>query len=339
MAHPGHAIDAFILHGASERGWSLATQNTYRRLITQFTDLAPAKSTDEYDFTDYQRWLNRWVGKSPSTLASGISLARAWSTFLHDQGWSSEDVCAKMRRPRRLRPEDLDVVTISPEDAVKMLAACRDWQELLCIGAALYLGWRRAALNRARRADVDLVRGTMRVREKGGKTLTKPIPTEYLEILRQAEVAGVWDGPESYLVPNRRPASVRRPTERSDKVIWMTVKRVADRAGVRAHVHALRAAFAVQFLTQKPGQDIALKELMGHSRLETTLIYLRRMDKAQAMEEVRDLSFLPGGSVRFESQSSDSLGLQGKAHTGFEPVFAANAAATPFTDGAKGLGL
>jgi hypothetical protein len=30
---------------------------------------------------------------------------------------------------------------------------------------------------------------------------------------------------------------------------------------------------------------------MGHSRIETTLIYLRRKDRAKAMEAVRDLSW------------------------------------------------
>jgi hypothetical protein len=30
---------------------------------------------------------------------------------------------------------------------------------------------------------------------------------------------------------------------------------------------------------------------MGHNRIETTLVYLRRKDKAKAMESVRDLSW------------------------------------------------
>src|SRR5262249_16952144 len=113
-----------------------------------------------------------------------------------------------------------------------------------------------------------------------------------------------------YLIPNRRPASVKRK-ERSDKVIWMTVKKVAARAGIECHVHALRAAFACQFDDQHPGEFRALKELMGHARIETTLVYLRRKERRQAMETGRDLSF-----------GFSSFGL--KAHTGFEPVFQPN---------------
>jgi site-specific recombinase XerC len=33
----------------------------------------------------------------------------------------------------------------------------------------------------------------------------------------------------------------------------------------------------------------ALKELMGHTRLDTTQVYLRKLNKSRAMERVRDL--------------------------------------------------
>jgi integrase len=316
MADLGWAIDAYLGHLA-RAGRRPATLTTYRRLLEDFARLVPNKATYDLDLADYERFLSRWIGKSPSTLASGVSLVKGFSRFLYERGIATEDVAHSLKRPRRLRPEDIAVVSISGDDARQMLLACETWQELLCVGAALYLGWRRAALNRARRGDVDLARGTMSVAEKGGKVLTKPIPDEYLEILRQAESAGVWDSPEAYLIPNRRPASVRRPGERSDKVIWVTVKRVAERAGVRSHVHALRAAYATRFDEQHPDSVLALKDLLGHARVETTLVYLRRRDREQAMEKARDLSW--GASV-FESQAPETSDLQEEAHTGFEPV-------------------
>jgi hypothetical protein len=67
---------------------------------------------------------------------------------------------------------------------------------------------------------VDLVEGTIRFREKGGKVSIKPMPWELLEILRAAvESKEVARSGDDYVIPNRRPASVRRP-ERSDKVDW-----------------------------------------------------------------------------------------------------------------------
>ncbi len=304
----GRAIDLYI-GDLTRRGRSQATRNGYRRLLDNFADRVRDKPPAELELGDYEAFLDRWVDSAPSTLASGVSLVRAFSRFLFERGWATDDVAYPLQRPRRKRAEDLEVVSVSAEDVLAMLEACEDWQEFVCVSTAVYLGARRAALARVRRGDVDLVRGTVRLLEKGGKVATKPLPDEYLHILVAAERDGLWNAASDYLIPNRRPASVRR-VERSDKVVWETVKRVAARAGVRAHVHALRAAFAVQFDEAHPDQVIALKELMGHTRIETTLVYLRPKDKAAAMERVRDLSWDVSG---FSSQAQE-------AHTGFEPV-------------------
>jgi len=58
---------------------------------------------------------------------------------------------------------------------------------------------------------VDLEEGTIRFREKGNKVSLKPMPNELQEIPRVAHASGQAD---DYVIPNRRPASVRR-AERS----------------------------------------------------------------------------------------------------------------------------
>jgi integrase len=304
----GEAIDLY-LGDLARQGRRPTTRASYRRLLNDFADQVRDKDVELLALTDYERFLDRWTDSSPSTLAAGVSLVRGFSRFVWERGFVDANVAYPLRRPPRKRPEDLDVVTVSAEDVQLLLSACGDWQEFLCVATAAYLGARRGALARARRGDVDLVHGTARFVEKGGKVAVKPIPDEYRHIVVAAELDGLWQSPADYLIPNRRPGAVRR-SERSDKVIWDTVKRVAERARVTTHVHALRAAFAVQFDEQHPDQVIALKELMGHSRLETTLIYLRRKNKARAMETVRDLAW---GASAFSSFAE-------KAHTGFEPV-------------------
>ena len=107
---------------------------------------------------------------------------------------------------------------------------------------------------------------------------------------------------------SRRPASVRR-AERSSKVIWETVRTVGERVGVRATTHALRRAFAVAFLTSHPGAIESLQALLNHSRIDTTQVYLRALNRSKAMEAVRDLSW----GLGFQPNAEE-------AHTGFEPV-------------------
>ena len=74
---------------------------------------------------------------------------------------------------------------------------------------------------------------------------------------------------------------------------------------------SLRAAFAVRFLESHRGGVEAQQRLTGHSKMETTQIHLRRLDRERAMERVRDLSWFPIASTAV------------KARTGFEPVYEA----------------
>jgi integrase len=291
----GEASDLY-LGELARRGRSPRTLDAYRRKLNALADSVRDPYVHEIELRDYEAFLNRWVGSAASTLAGGVSLVKGFSEFLWERGYTSTHVAYGLRRPRRPRAEDLDVVTVGAEDVLRMLQACETWQEYLCVATPLYLGARRRALALVRRRDVDLVRGSVRFVEKGPKVITKPLPDEYAQVLRAAEEAGVWKSGDAYLIPNRRPGAVRN-AERSDKVIWETVRRVARRAGVNSHVHALRAAFAVQFDEANPGNVVGLKELLGHARIDQTLVYLRRKDKAKAMEAVRGLTW--GGAGEF----------------------------------------
>src|SRR5258708_4570958 len=149
------------------------------------------------------------------------------------------------------------VMCPSEETGAGLAPAC--WPDQKPVRVLSALGARRRALANARLRDVDFEHGVIRLVEKGRKVLTKPVPDEYVTILRAAGAAGIWKSPDAYLIPNRRAGAVRC-AERPDKVIWETVRKVAARVGVHAHVHSLRAAFAVQFDEANPDQLIALKE-------------------------------------------------------------------------------
>ncbi len=283
-----HAVDAYI--GELARlGRSANTRTKYQWLLWKFCEHVGPRYVDELTRVDCTSFLDRWVNASPSTIALHTSILASFFDFLVDLTLLERSPMEKVRRPPRKRPEDLDVVTVSDADVERMFKAATAWDEFLCLALIGYLGPRRSAAALLRRRDLDLERGLVRFLEKGSKVIWKPIPDELLAILRAGEDEGLWLGPEDYVIPNRRPQY--RKGERSTKVVYRIVKDVAERARVRAHPHAIRAAFAVRFDAQHPREVVALKELLGHARIETTMVYLRRKDKAQAMEAVRDLSW------------------------------------------------
>jgi hypothetical protein len=83
------------------------------------------------------------------------------------------------------------------------------WDEFLCVTVLCYIGGRRNSASMARRRDVDLERGTIRLHEKGGKKITKPIPDELAAIIHAADEDALWASGDDYLIPNRRKPSRR----------------------------------------------------------------------------------------------------------------------------------
>jgi len=294
-------------------GRTPSTRASYERnlfkFVTQLERSRPDVEVSEVTTNDCRLFLDGWNGKSASTVCTIHSALTGLFKWLYLEGEIDVNPMVRVARPRRQRPDDVDVVIVTPGDVERMLLASEGWQELLCLAVLAYLGPRRDSASRLRWRDVDLDEGTLRFREKGSKVSVKPMPHELQAILRAAYESGqVRCGGDDYVIPNRRPGGVRR-AERCNKVIWETVLRVAERIGVRATVHALRRAFAVAFLTSHPGAIESLQALMNHARIDTTQVYLRALNKSKAMEAVRDLSW----GLGFEEFAV-------KAHTGFEPV-------------------
>jgi integrase len=306
------AIDLWMgdLARAGRKDSSLLSYERYLfKLVDHLERSRPDVDVRDVTTNDCRSFLDQWNGRSPSTVCSIHSALKGLFDWLFLEGEIDANPMLRIKRPRRPKPEDVDVVIVTSKDVERMLLACENWQELLCVSVLAYTGVRRASANRLRWRDVDLEEGTARFWEKGSKVAVKPLADELLLVLRAAHDSGdVRNGPDDYVIPNRRYATVRR-AERSDKVIWETVRKVADRVGVKSTVHALRRAFAVAFLESHEGMLEALQALMNHSRIDTTQVYLRALNRSKKMEAVRDLSW--------------GLGLRPvpvKAHTGFEPV-------------------
>jgi site-specific recombinase XerD len=318
------AVDQWLSDLALQ-GRRASTRDAYRRHLHKLVDRVEVRAPDAdasiVTADDCRAFLGEWVerGATASTVATVYSAVNGLFEWLWREERIDVNPMARIRRPRRPRPGDVAVVHVSSSDVEAIFAAAASWQEFLCVAVLAYTGARRSAATRLRWQDVDLVEGRMRLYEKGGKVADVPMAGELVAILRAAvESSEVPCAPRDYVIPNRRPAGVRR-AERDDAVIYDTVTIVAQRAGVRATVHALRRAFAVAFLTTHPGAIESLQALLLHSRIDTTeQHYLRQFERAARMEAVRDFSWPPASG--FASRVLETASVREKAHTGFEPV-------------------
>jgi len=321
------AVDRY-LGDLARRGKSDRTRDTYGRTLDDFCGSLPRHwDVAKIGADDVRRFLDRYNRNAAAYRAQKDSILRGFFHWLYVNEQIKRSPMDRMLPPKRQRPEDVDVVSVSADEVRSMLNACEGWKERLTLSILAYMGPRRRAASRLRLSDYDRVGRRLRFREKGEKTIWKPVPHELARTLEAAIVAGVYTKADDYLIPSV--ASQRRRGERDDRIVWRTVRRVADRAGVKAHTHSLRAAFAVFYIEQHPGDREALKELMGHRSIETTEVYLRRLDREVAMERVRSLDWQPSGTEIPETAGKSFEALPYAEKEGFEPSMEAFTPITP----------
>ena len=288
MLTTDQAVDLFI-GDCTRRGLSERTTTTYQRILGKFCEHLPLmQDVSKVSADDCRRFLDGYTRKARGTQAHAFSVLSSFFGWMYRHKKITRNPMDELDRVRRIPAQDLNVTTVSADDVRRLIAAAVTWPERLAIGILVYMGPRRRAVARLKVADYDMLGERIRFREKGGKTIWKPVPDELSQLLRSAFSQGVYENQE-YLVPAE--AYLSRNGERDDRCVWRLVKRVGARAGVETHVHALRAAFACLYLESNPGDVEALRELMGHRSIATTSVYLRKLDRDVAMERVRSLSW------------------------------------------------
>lgn len=276
------------------RNFKPNSQQRYGRQLDLFAAyIGPDTPVADIGPRELRAYIDTFDAHAPSTIALVCTIL---SSFFKDL--ALDDVVAfspmeKVRRPKVPALRDRERTRVSSEQVATMLAACENWTERLCLYTLAYMGVRRTALANLRWRDVDGKRWTAAFVEKGGKRITKPIPHELRKVYTDYAMHRAGDGdpisPDEWVVPNHRPLPLDE--ERSPRIVYTTVKRVANRCGIKAHVHAFRAAFAVRFLTQNPAKLEALRQLMGHNSINTTQGYLDELEGEAAMRDVETMTF------------------------------------------------
>lgn len=162
-------------------------------------------------------------------------------------------------------------VPLRQTEADGLLAAAARPRDRLAVLCSLYLGVRVAELTALEVPDVDLEARLARVRHgKGDRDRAIPIPRALVEPLR----AWIGSRTSGYLLPSPRGGRL------STRAVQLLFKRLAVRAGIpdalkprKVTPHKARHRYAQQLL-QKGATIIEVRDLLGHSSVATTQIYL-----------------------------------------------------------------
>ncbi len=166
---------------------------------------------------------------------------------------------------------------LTPLEVAEMFESSKDSKrDNILLKCLYYLGLRNSEASNLLIEDVDTINKTVKVVQgKRKKDRYVPIPGAFSE-----ELKGFIGERKGYLFPGRVQGRL------SDRHIRRIIKLYAVRAGVRkaeeVHPHTLRHSYATHL--QNSGVPLNyIQNLLGHERLETTVIYTQ-----MGVERARD---------------------------------------------------
>ena len=274
------AIDAFLDWRQLERDATPRSIDSYRRILWKLAEAHPETQVDRLTTADLRAFLSEhWRERSASTRGNVISVLHSFFAWAEAEDLVDVDPSRKIRRPPKRRP---DIYRPSLDELARLRAAALPHERpalLLMEGAGL----RRSEVIGCRWADLDLVRGRVRVHRKGQHWFWLPLDPDVIDELRgsfrllQPELDDHVFTVEveqwiSAYERKRRRKDPKKPA--SDQALMRMVWRICKRAGIRRlSPHQLRHGFANRFIRESGRDFIALQALMGHSRPDTTQRY------------------------------------------------------------------
>lgn len=226
----------------------------------------PLRLIDANDIRRCLSWAMVERGCTPTTVNNE---RRVLSTFF--QWLENEDIIRKspVKRTKSLKEERGDKKPFSDEDVARLREACRDDRERAVVELLLSSGMRVAELHGLDRADMDMQGRECEVLGKGRKRRTCYFSAE-AKLYLERYIASRTDENPALVVSSRKPT-----TRLGISAIEGMVRRIGTRAGVaNTHPHRFRRTMATNNLRR--GMKLEeIQQLLGHSNMDTTLIYAK----------------------------------------------------------------
>ena len=255
-----------MLEELQRRNYSHRTAKTYVRIIRDFAQPfhQPPDQLGPEQIRQYQSYLFQTKKLTTATVSQYVSALR----FLYVKTLRRHFLSAHIPFPKS--PRRLPIV-LTPEEVTQLINSAANLFHPTLLMTLYSTAVRRSQLCRLKATDIDSPRMRIRIQGKGRHEREVPLSPKLLEALR---VYWRWMKPKTYLFPgtvNHRRADV--PI--SANTVWHACRSAAKAAGItqRLSPHSLRHSWATHLFDA--GADLrTIQVLLGHSRLEHTLIYL-----------------------------------------------------------------
>lgn len=281
MAHL--ELEKLLLHfeqSNKAEGKSPKTVIWYREMLGGFTKFILSTGQEavlaNFNATKVREFIIHEQGRglSPFTIQAKIRALKAFSSWLHSEGYSSENLLSNIKLPKA--PNKM-IDPLTEEEIDRLLGS---QNPLTAIGSRntailvtlLDCGLRSSELCNILFEDAHIEEGYLKVLGKGNKERVVPIGSLAQKVL--------WR-----YVFHFRPEPLGETNEYlflsldgkhlGPNSIKLLLKRWGKRAGVpRLHAHLCRHTYATSFLNQRCGDVFRLQQILGHTTLEMVRRYV-----------------------------------------------------------------
>ena len=261
-----------MLEELQRRNYSHRTAKTYLRIVCDFAKYfhrSPDKLGPE-QIRQYQAYLFQTRKLTAASVAQHASALRFFFIKTLGRHFLSEFI------PFPKCPKRLPTV-LSPEEVSRLIDGARNLYHRTLLMTLYSTAMRRSELCRLKVHDIDSKRMMIRIHQgKGRRDRDVPLSPKLLETLR---VYWRWMQPTTFLFPGTV-KGVRADVPITPNVVWLACQHAARAAGIPKHLspHSLRHSWATHML--EAGADLrTIQFLLGHARLEHTLVYLHLSHK------------------------------------------------------------
>jgi integrase/recombinase XerD len=261
-----------MLEEIQRRHYSHRTAKAYVRIVRDFAQhfhSSPNKLGPE-QIRQYQAHLFQTKKLTPATVSQYASALRFFFVKTLRRSFLAEHIPFP-KQPRRLP------MVLSPEEVARLIDSANNLFHRTLLMTLYSTGMRRAEVCRLKVTDIDSQRMMIRIQQgKGRRDREVPLSPKLLEALR---AYWRWIKPKTFLFPGTV-KHCRADVPISSNTVWSACRQAAKAAGITKHLspHTLRHSYATHLL--EAGADLrTIQILLGHSRLEHTLVYLHLSPK------------------------------------------------------------
>mgnify|MGYP001248605186 CR=1 FL=1 len=284
------AIRAFTIW-MKQSGYTEATKREYMREVRTFLqsmDGTPVEMATKMDVLSFL------FAKSSGDRARNRSLAaiRSFFTALIDFELATRNPAMEVKKSKT--EKNKKPIYLEEHELIQFLKHIdgryrnRNIAIFLLMG---YCGLRVGEVHRLNLKDFNRNKGTIEIYGKGRKWNEIPLPDvliDYLNKVEHARITPYSNKEDAFFVSQKgRRLSIRQIQKIAAETFEEFKKHNPGLSDMKLSCHKLRHSFATMLL--KKGVDIrVVKELMGHSSIETTMIYTHVNDeqKKHAMDAV-----------------------------------------------------